>query len=242
MTDAHRTIARYLRERREAAGMTRAALAKAAALSPGLIQKIEQGSRTPTLDALSALFEALSVPPTLCDHIISLTLPTRLNASLSGESQTVLGSDLAVLRSIPHPACFQSQPTFDVLAANDAWAHWFPGCDPGTNILEWMMLHPAARALLPQWRRQTHLMVYAFRIMGPGLVPPERIAEIVRTCEQAPEWHELWATEVAPEDIPRPTVLVNDPDTGETREMYAGNLKFDFPRRHWWMYSLIPVT
>ncbi|WP_085995545.1 hypothetical protein [Nocardia testacea] len=36
--------------------MTRAALAKAAALSPGLIQKIEQGSRTTTLDALSALF------------------------------------------------------------------------------------------------------------------------------------------------------------------------------------------
>ncbi|WP_054816325.1 helix-turn-helix domain-containing protein [Nocardia arizonensis] len=242
MADPHRTIARYLRERREAGGMTRTALAKAADISPGLIQKIEQGTRTPTLDALATLFDALEVPPTLRDHIIGLTLPSRLDPAQSAESRTVLPADLALLHSIPHPACFQSQPDFDVLAVNAAWTHWFPGCDPGTNIIEWMMLHPAAKRLLPQWRRQTHLMVYAFRIMGPGLVPPERIAAIVRACERAPEWAELWSTEVAPHDIPRPTVTVRDPDTGEDREMYAGNLKFDFPRRHWWMYSLVPAA
>ncbi|MBF6353196.1 helix-turn-helix domain-containing protein [Nocardia higoensis] len=221
--------------------MTRAALAQAAAISPALIQKIEQGSRTPTQDALAALFDALEVPPTIRDHIVGLTLPARLTAALDDEAGVVTPADLAVLQSIPHPACFQSQPEFDVLAVNAAWTRWFPGCDPGVNIIEWMMLHPAARAALPQWRRQAHLMVYAFRIMGPGLVPPERIAELVGSCERAPEWAELWTTEVPPREIPRPIVAVNDPDTGRPCEMYAANLKFDFPRRRWWMYSLVPA-
>ncbi|WP_040796707.1 helix-turn-helix domain-containing protein [Nocardia higoensis] len=242
MAESLHTIARYLRERRQAAGMTRAALAEAAAVSPALIQKIEQGSRTPTQDALAALFDALEVPPTMRDHIIGLTLPARLTASIAAEAEVVRPADLAVLHSIPHPACFQSQPTFDVLAANAAFTRWFPGCEEGTNIIEWMMLHPAARQSLPQWRRQTHLLVYTLRIMGPGLVPPERIAAIVRRCEVAPEWEQLWTTEVAPRDIPRPTVLVNDPETGQTHEMYAASSKFDFPRRRWWMYTLVPVA
>ncbi|MGW4369429.1 helix-turn-helix domain-containing protein [Nocardia takedensis] len=241
MADQLHTIARYIRERREAANMTRAALAKAAAVSPALIQKIEQGSRTPTQDALASLFDALEVPPTMRDHIISLTLPARLNAEIGREADLVLPADLAVLHSLPHPACFQSQPTFDVLAANAAFTRFFPGCEPGVNLIEWMMLHPAARESLPQWRRQTHLLVYTLRIMGPGLVPPDRIAAIVARCQDAPDWAELWGTEVAPQDIPRPTVLVNDPETGRTREMHAASLKFDFPRRHWWMYTLIPT-
>lgn len=235
------SIADYLRERREAAGLTRADLGRRTGLSIGLIQKIEQGSRTVTFDALAPLFDVLEVPPPMRDHIIGLTLPPRMNSARISEADMVTPADLAVLDGYRHPACFQSQPTFDILAVNRAWTQWFPGLVPGTNVIEWSMLDPAARRVLPQWRRQTHLLVYALRMMGPGLVPDERIAEIARTCAAAPEWDELWSTEVAPQDIPRPTLLVAVPDTGEIHEMYTSSLKFDFPRRHWWMYTLAPV-
>ncbi|MET8654498.1 helix-turn-helix domain-containing protein [Nocardia aurea] len=235
------SIADYLRERREAAGLTRANLSRRAGLSVGLIQKIEQGSRPATLDALAPLFEVLEVPPPMRDHIIGLSLPPRMNSSLSSDADAVNPADLAVLNGFTYPACFQSQPTFDMLAVNQAWTRWFPGLEPGVNIIEWSMLDPTARRILPQWRRQTHLLVYVLRMMGPGLVPDERIEQIARACAAAPEWEELWSTEVAPQDIPRPTILINDPDTGRIREMYTSSLKFDFPRRHWWMYTLAPA-
>ncbi|MEV6059157.1 helix-turn-helix transcriptional regulator [Nocardia asteroides] len=77
MENPHPPIARYLRERRESAGLTRAALSASAGISPGLIQKIEQGTRTPTLEALTALFDALTVPEVMRDHLISLSITNR---------------------------------------------------------------------------------------------------------------------------------------------------------------------
>ena len=72
MANPHPPIARYLRERRESAGLTRAALSAAAGISPGLIQKIEQGTRTPTIEALNAMFDVLEVPALFRDHLVSL--------------------------------------------------------------------------------------------------------------------------------------------------------------------------
>ncbi|GEM30093.1 hypothetical protein NN3_11000 [Nocardia neocaledoniensis NBRC 108232] len=74
MEDPHPPIARYLRERRESLGLTRAALSTVAGVSPGLIQKIEQGTRPPTLGALLALCAALQIPEPFRDHLVSLSL------------------------------------------------------------------------------------------------------------------------------------------------------------------------
>lgn len=241
MADAGEAIARYLRERREAAGMTRATLGRAANMSPALIQKIEQGTRTPTQDALAALFEALEVPLALREHIVGLLSPVRLGSKPAMEAEPPAAAAISVIESMTHPACIQLIPSWDVIAANAAFTRLFPGLEAGGNILEWMVLHPLAKTLLAEWWKQTHLLVYSFRIMGPGMVAPERIAQIVESCSGAPEWELLWTTEVAPQDIPRWTVLLNDPDTGRRYEMYTNSLKFEMPRNNWWIYSLTPA-
>ncbi|MFJ1457868.1 helix-turn-helix domain-containing protein [Nocardia sp. N2S4-5] len=238
MAAAHSAIAAYLRERREAAALTRAELAQRAGLSAALIQKIEQGTRAPTSTALGAIFDVLRVPAQMRDHVLYL-----LRKDLTGTEpgcETPEPADLTFLHSLPYPACFQTIPGHELIAVNDAYRDVFPGLEPGSNIIMWMMLDPVARQVMPSWEREAGLMVYSFRVMAPGLVDPARIEEIVRVCRKAPEWERLWAAEVPPEDIPRAPVPLRSPGSETVRFMHVHLLKFELPRRPWWIYSLVP--
>ncbi|MFC6013990.1 helix-turn-helix domain-containing protein [Nocardia lasii] len=232
MENPRAPIARYLRERREAAGMTRAALSESAGISPGLIQKIEQGTRMPTLEALTALFTALAVPEMIRDHLVSLSLADRYDPA---PPTLVRRTDQALVDGISHPASLQLHPTFHIAADNAAWRRLFPGLEVGDSMLAWMLLDPRAKTVLVDWEQQTHLCAYAFRVMGPGLETQARIAELVELCSRAPEWERLWTTE--PEstyELDDPVVRCRDPRTGEVTTMSIHSLGASLmPRRDW---------
>ncbi|MBW0273585.1 hypothetical protein ATM97_26255 [Nocardia sp. MH4] len=240
MENPHPPIARYLRERRESAGLTRAALSAVAGISPALIQKIEQGTRPPTLEALTALFDALTVPDVMRDHLISLAIAARYE---SVPLPLVRPTDLVLLDGITHPASLQMHPTFDVVATNAAWRQWFPGLEAGASMLEWMLLDPRARTALVDWDTQTHLCVYGFRLMGPGLAPQQRIDEIVETCAQAPEWTKFWTSDPAgAHSLDGPRMYLRDPATGATIAMTVHSLGSSLvPRRDWSLVVYAPI-
>ncbi|MFC4125574.1 helix-turn-helix domain-containing protein [Nocardia rhizosphaerae] len=240
MQNPNPPIAGYLRERRESAGMTRAALSAAAGISPGLIQKIEQGTRAPTLEALTALFDALTVPEVMRDHLISLAISSRYDP---GAGPLVRPADRVLLDGITHPASLQMHPTFDVVATNAAWRSLFPGLDTGMSMLEWMLLDPRARIALIDWEQQVHMCVYGFRIMGPGLATEQRIDEIVDTCARAPEWAKFWTTDpAAPTTIDDPVMHFRDPRTGATTAMTVHSLGAALiPRRAWSLVVYAPA-
>lgn len=56
-------LAKTLKTIRERSGMTQEELASQAELSVSMVEKIEQGRRRPTLQALNRLAEALKVKP-----------------------------------------------------------------------------------------------------------------------------------------------------------------------------------
>ncbi|MFC8380846.1 helix-turn-helix domain-containing protein [Nocardia sp. NPDC056952] len=240
MEDPNASISRYLRERRESSGLTRAALGEAAGISPALIQKIEQGTRTPTLEALTALFDALDVPEVFRDHLVSLSVAHRYDSPPS----LVRPADQVLIDGITHPASLQLHPVYEVLATNAAWRLVFPGLETGASMLEWMLLDPRARTAMVDWEQQVHMCVYGFRVMGPGLAARARIAEIVDTCAQAPEWEKFWTTEppvaLGPDG---PVVQLRDPRTGAPMSMAVHSLGAALvPRRDWSLVVYSPIA
>ncbi|WP_336085749.1 helix-turn-helix domain-containing protein [Nocardia sp. SSK8] len=243
MEDPHAPVARFLRERRESAGLTRAALGTRAGLSPALIQKIEQGTRTPTLEALTSLFEALDVPELFREHLVSLTLSPRYETPAPVVSPEVPAADLALLADLARPACLMVYPTSDILATNAGWARQFPGMVAGTTLMEWMLLDPMAPAVVLDWERQIHLFVYSFRVTGPGVVPQDRIDALVASCARAAVWERLWTTVPAtPDNADAPELLLRHADTGEPTRMALHNLEFSLPRRPWALVTVAPRT
>ncbi|MGW4244834.1 MmyB family transcriptional regulator [Nocardia sp. NPDC004722] len=232
----------YLRERRESAGLTRVELSRKAGISEGLIQKIEQGTRQPTAVALGALFQALDVPTVFREHAATLLQPEL--ASFGGEITPPQPYELEFQRGLPHPACYQTMPAVDLVAANDAYLRAFPGLEVGDVIIEWMMLDPRAREVMADWERDAHFMVYGFRYMAPAIHSPERIAAIIERCSAAPEWEQFWSTEVPPiaTDLERRPTRVHEPETGELVNYHIQVFKFEMPQRPWWIYSLVPVN
>ncbi|MEV6359627.1 helix-turn-helix domain-containing protein [Nocardia asteroides] len=241
MEDPHAPIARYLRERRETAGLTRAALGAAAGVSPALIQKIEQGTRSPTLEALTALCHALGVPDLIRDHLVSLSLSNRFDKPAAVDTAAVSATDQLLLDSFAYPASMQVFPTFDVVATNAHWDRQFPGLTPGTTLLEWMLLEPVARSVVIDWERQIHTSVYSFRVTSPGVVARARIDELVASCARAPEWARLWSTEPPPPyGIENPELVVRHVDTGAPTALAMHNLAFTLPSRSWSLVVMVP--
>ncbi|MFE3196062.1 helix-turn-helix domain-containing protein [Nocardia sp. NPDC059240] len=239
MTASRMEIADFVRTRREAAGLTRAELARKADVSEALIQKIEQGTRRPTAVALGALFSALGVPAQVREHVATLLQP---ELSTFGTQDTPPEPyELDFLDAIPYPACYQTMPSVELVAANDAYLRAFPGLAPGDVLLEWMLFDPRAREVIEDWEREIHLMVFGFRYMAPAVHPPERIQAIIDRCSAAPEWDRFWSTEVHPDNIPRRPIRVRSPDTGDWIAYHMQLFKFELPQRPWWIYSLVPV-
>ncbi|MET9491336.1 helix-turn-helix domain-containing protein [Nocardia sp. NPDC006630] len=237
MAEAHTTIAGFLRVRREAARLTRAELARRAGVSEALIQKIEQGVRQPTAIALGALFTALEVEFPYREWAASALLP-ELTGLHYGEMEP---AELNFLQTLPHPAWYQTVPEHDIIAVNDAYRRWFPGAEAGANGLEWMLLDPRARAVMGDWEREAHTMVYAFRHMGPGAAASARGEEIAAVCRQSPDWERLWSKRLPPEGVPHRSTRVRSPDTGEFIVMNVQLFRCELPRREWLMYTMTPA-
>lgn len=240
MSGPHMAIAGYLRERREAEGLTRAELARRAGVSEGLIQKLEQGIRPPTPTALNALFEVLGVPAVYRDYATIVMQPELTTIESSGSVPN--RAELDFLNALPHPACYVSTPAQDLIATNAAYARAFPGQEPGTNIILWLLLDPRARVVLENWEREAHLVVQSFRHMAPGITPPERIEEIIRLGELSPDWHRLWSTDVAPSEMSWLPVRIRPLEGGDWTPMHVQLLRCEFPRRDWRLYSMVPIA
>ncbi|WP_405135995.1 helix-turn-helix domain-containing protein [Nocardia sp. NBC_01388] len=238
MVGAHSAIAGVVRMRREALGLTRAELARRAGVSEALIQKVEQGTRQPTSGALGALFEALNVPMLYREHVANVLQPELTDISFYDDVPDQ--DELDFLTSLPYPACYQTLPGLDLIAANDAFLRAFPGLTPGANIIAWMLLDPIARDVLGDWETQTHLVVWAFRHMAPGITAPERIEQISALCRTSPDWERFWSADI-PDVEARSSTRVRSPETGDFIHMEVQIFRCELPSRQWWMYTMTPV-
>ncbi|MFD7846770.1 helix-turn-helix domain-containing protein [Nocardia sp. NPDC059764] len=229
----------YIRQRRQAAWLTRTDLAKQANLSVSLIEKIELGTRQPTLHALQILFDTLDVAPMYRRHILDLSLPGLLGPPPPATPPKPGPDDLAALSAIETPASFYTLPTFTIIAANPAHQQLFPGLLPGVSFPEWLFLNPAARNVIVDWREEARRCLHSIRQLSPNAATEKRLSSILASCSQAPEWDDLW-----PDKDRRafnPHLSVRSATTQQTHELRVHTYSPEYPHRTWWLCHLVPT-
>lgn len=150
-------------------------------------------------------------------------------------------ADLAVLHSLPYPACLHDG-AYDVVAANSAFDAIFPGTGPGANLLTAIMLEPMSRYRLGDWEAEAQIMVSTFRALAPDLISPERREEILNLCRRAPEWDRLWHNQDAPDEERERTLLMHEPETRAEIRLHVQTFHFQAPRRPWSLLTVVPFN
>ncbi|MEU7631867.1 helix-turn-helix transcriptional regulator [Nocardia sp. NPDC049220] len=215
-------LGKTMRQCRDRAGIPRDQLAPKAYITPSTLEKWESGERLPTLDKLKYWFDALKPNDLYREKILSLSNPAlfelQLELAASARRAAPTAAEIRQLELLPFPACYRRLPTYDLIAANAAFRRAFPGLAPAppsaarpTNIIEWMLLSPLSRKIVQDWYRHTHVLVNALQVLASGVVPQDHLDALVASCSRAKEFHAMWTTDVAPEDVHNTDLTLLDP-------------------------------
>ncbi|MEU6584004.1 helix-turn-helix domain-containing protein [Nocardia sp. NPDC046763] len=218
----------YLRRRREALGLTQEEVAVAALTTLSSLRKWEAGLRKPSTESLTVWCRALDLPDWTLRKITSLVLNGMDALQVNTLPLIISDDDLDHLEMIASPAYYLSFPHMDVLAANTAARKLAPDLVPAdpdsprpTNVVEWIMTK-TARDHIVNWQAVATRTIHMLRVMGPGLVPQQRLDEIFNSCHaQAPKiFTRLFTTELTKAEAEDDSVLVRNPATG-TVDLYT---------------------
>lgn len=227
-TYAQPEVGVYLRQRREALGLTRDHVAHAAATTLSSLRKWESGERHPGTDSLVAWCRALDLPNWMLRKVTSLALDGMGTLQVGTWPPTINDDDLDHLETVADAAYYVSFPHLDVLAANSTARRLVPSLVPAergslrpVNIVEWIMTQPA-RDLIADWHTIATRLVYLLRVMGPGLVPQQRLDEIFNYCySQSPrDFLRFFGTELTKAETDNDVIALSNPATG-TIEQYT---------------------
>ncbi|MEU4320136.1 helix-turn-helix transcriptional regulator [Nocardia fluminea] len=199
--------------RRRTPGLRREEVAVLAGVSADYLARLEQGRDTnPSMAVVDALATALRFNDTERSHFGWLALTT---SSESRCPSTAFDPELdqvpAALRSVldalsPTPA-FALGPRANVLAWNSAWADLATPLglldNPEmVNLAVWAFRHPLARTTVTDWPQfADHLadQLARTRLRRPD---DERIAGVITTLCEEPEFARRWQPHRLAEDIP----------------------------------------
>ncbi|MEV6101545.1 helix-turn-helix domain-containing protein [Nocardia sp. NPDC051981] len=212
----------YMRYRREMLGITQEEAARRMYVSVSLYRKLENGERALYGERLEDWCAAIDAPVWMLEKMVSLAMPKISTLARGAWPPMLRKEDIDHLNALPFPAFFHRFPEYEVLAANPAASGAFPWlapADPGAerpvNVIEQMMTVPELREVLVNWDTIVHRLLFSLRILSPGVVAPERLAQIIETCSASPEFERMWNTPVQEELYNDSLVLVRNPGTGE---------------------------
>ncbi|MBC7303125.1 MAG: helix-turn-helix domain-containing protein [Nocardia sp.] len=199
--------------RRRTPGLRREEVAVLAGVSADYLARIEQGRDTnPSMAVVDALATALRFNDTERAHFSWLALTTGSESRCPSTAfDPALDQVPAALRSVldalaPTPA-FALGPRANVLAWNAAWADLATPLglldNPDTvNLALWAFRHPLARTTVTDWPQfADHLadQLARTRLRRPD---DERIAGVVATLCEEPEFARRWQPHRLAEDVP----------------------------------------
>ncbi|MFE3256280.1 helix-turn-helix domain-containing protein [Nocardia sp. NPDC059229] len=215
-------IGGYLRRQREALGLTQEEVALAASTTLSSLRKWEAGLRKPSTEGLAAWCRALNPPDWMLRKIMSLALGDLDTLRTEPWPRTIGREDLAHLESFSGPAFFIRFPDLDVVAANGPARQLIPSLTPAdlgparpVNLAEWIMTD-AARELLVDWRDVAVRVIHSLRVMGPGIVPQQRLDEIFNACySRSPkDFKRFFATDPVGDEQDGDALLVRNLEQG----------------------------
>jgi len=243
--DAHQGVVwlgKFIRQRRESRGIRLRELADRTTKSVSALEKVENGTRSPGLEYLTELFDALGIAFNYRRFLVDGLFPGLLGR-LYGPSRVPLSQqEKAFLDVIGAPAAYLYLPSGDVAATNQHWHRSILRLTGGANLLEWLFTDPIAKWVFPDWEQIAHNFAYGLKWLGPGALSPDRIEELRSKCSVNPSFDKMWNTEV---DLNQPvTVLrVRDMAHGDIKSFDITIMEPSYPgRRKWMVYTLVPVT
>ncbi|MGW4531238.1 MmyB family transcriptional regulator [Nocardia sp. NPDC004340] len=215
-------LAMYLRYRRETLGITQEEIARRMYVSLSLYRKLESGERALTPERLEDWCVAAEAPMWMLDKMVTLAVPKIMTIARGAWPPELRQEDLDHLHGLQFPAYFHRFPEYEVLAANEAATAAFPWLAPaGTdaerpvNVIEQMLTVPEMRELLVNWDTIVHRLVFGLRVLSPGIIAPERLAQIIETCGVNPEFERMWNTPMEEWLFNDSLVQVRHPASGE---------------------------
>ncbi|MFD3506409.1 helix-turn-helix transcriptional regulator [Nocardia sp. NPDC058666] len=199
--------------RRRTPGLRREEVAVLAGVSADYLARIEQGRDTnPSMAIVDALATALRFNDTERAHFGWLALTTSSESRCPSTAfDPALDQVPAALRSVldalsPTPA-FALGPRANVLAWNTAWADLVTPLglldNPDlVNLALWTFYHPLARTTITDWPQFADNI--ADQLSRTRLRRPddERIAEIIATLTEEPDFARRWHPHRLAEDLP----------------------------------------
>ncbi|MFC9996029.1 helix-turn-helix domain-containing protein [Nocardia sp. NPDC127526] len=212
----------YMRHRRESLGMTQEEVARGMFVSVSLYRKLESGERPISVDRLEDWCAVVSAPVWMLQKMVSLAVPKMFPRAVGAWPPQLRQEDLDHIESFPFPAYFHRFPEYEILAANSVAREMIPWLQPTepdadrpANVIERMMTEPLAREVLGNWEEIVHRLLFILRVNSPGVVAPERLAQIIETCRTNPDFERLWRTDMDEAVYNNSLATVRNPETGE---------------------------
>lgn len=184
---------------RRVPGLRREEVAYLAGVSVDWYIRLEQGRQvTPSASVLSAIAKILQLDDAEHDYLVNLARPA---AGIGGglPDRPVRPGIVKMLRLFDRQAAFVVGPRAEVLTGNDlAWALLtdFPNRPPGDrNLLRWMLLDNAARALYQEWAVVVSQQVGVLQLEASAH-PNDAAMEafVVELATKSPEFRTWWST------------------------------------------------
>ncbi|WP_433717234.1 helix-turn-helix domain-containing protein (plasmid) [Nocardia sp. CA-084685] len=236
-------LSRYMKDRREKAGLTIPQLAAVMetmteGVSQSSIEKYENGSRKPTDKALAAWFDGVGVNYWYRDKIRELLSPELFQHEYGEIPEQPIPEDIEVLNSLGIPAAFLSDPMWGLLAANDQFLTMFPGLEPGMNVALWMLTSPVARLQIVNWDLRTHMLIAGIKGIAPGIVPDAEIEDFCAQGSKMREFQTFWDEDPTTEQLLNSDVILRDQPHARGGRYISRTGRWFHPRRRNLLYTL----
>ncbi|WP_433591822.1 helix-turn-helix domain-containing protein [Nocardia sp. CA-145437] len=243
-------LAMYLRYRRETLGITQEEIARRMFVSLSLYRKLESGERALTPERLEDWCVATEAPMWMLEKMVTLAVPKIMTIARGAWPPELRQEDLDHLRALQYPAYFHRFPEYEVLAANEAATAAFPWLAPAgagagrpVNVIEQMLTVPEMRELLVNWDTIAHRLVFGLRVLSPGIIAPERLAQIIETCSVNPEFERMWNTPMEEYVFNDSLVQVRHPESGEIMSLTMRSYNPSLPQDcSYQLFMLTPRT
>lgn len=190
------------RGRRRTTGLRREELALLSGVSSTWITWIEQGRPVqPSTRMLGQLSDVLQLSSAERQHLFNLAGKTDPHAE--PQPSAVPPNLLRILNTLNHPAYILDR-YWNVSAWNPAasahFVDWLPenamSAKKQPNLLEFLLLNPAARDFVDDWESRCRRLVAEFRAdAGKHLDDPEMIRRITQLQSLSPTFAELWSAQ-----------------------------------------------
>jgi len=182
--------------RRRTPGLRREELADLAGIGTTWVAWIEQGRDVrPSAPTLARLAVALRLSRAERDYMFALADRRDPDLAPAVAVEAAPPALAAAVEALSWPA-YGLDPAWHVCCANAAARALFVGLFDGEaqpNLLHYMFLHPAARALLPDWHARAERLLSEFRHdYGRSLVDPRVRAVVERLRADSTEFASLW--------------------------------------------------